>query len=106
MKLHEIADDTPMIIIMLQTLLKKGEHVDIRDRDGNYSDLTIVTQRKLDGVWVIRGVGEPTSKGAPKIHDLRLPADAEADYLLDLQKASDGWTLIPNWERIRELGYQ
>ncbi len=108
MKLQEISDDTPLIYTLLQNLLKKGEKVRIRDRDGLYRDLTMVIPRKLDRMWVLRGVRTELTATGPIVKDLRLPVDADADYLLNLHKSEEtnGWVLHPRWQRIRELGYQ
>lgn len=107
MKLSEIMDDVPLIYTLLQNLLK-NERVQIRDRNGQYRTLTMVHHRVLDGVWVLRGVCEERACIGPIVSDLRLPADAEADYLLDLHKSEEEnvWVLHPRWQRIRELGYQ
>lgn len=108
MKLDEIRDDAPLIMTLLQNLLKKNVKVQIRDRNGVYRNLMFVAQRKLDGVWVLRGVGEKIDDIRFDTQDLRLPADAEADHLLNLHKSEDTneWVLHPRWQRIRELGYQ
>jgi hypothetical protein len=110
MKLREILgtsnDDEPMVVRMLMNHLDAKRPVKILDRNGEAWPVMFVKKRDPDGAWVIRyNKSETEDITKRRLEDLRFPADAEVDYLLDIHSKDGVWLLKPNWHRIRELGY-
>lgn len=115
MKLSDVQDDTPLVVILAKNLLAKKEQVTIMGSDLRERDLIFIVYSDLDEKWIFRGTTNAIQfvnlqrthrLRLPQTRDLRLPANAKIDDLLDLKKTDTHWELVPNWKRIKELGYQ